>query len=61
MVERFLGKQWEVRYYRDMRVVLMLKDGQIVMLRQFERVCDAVDFFASVKTISDARKLVEEV
>ncbi len=58
MVERFLGKGWEVRYYRDTRMVLLLKDGQIVMLRQFAMVCESVDFFASIKTSADARALV---
>lgn len=61
MVERFIGKTWEIRYYREMMMVIMIHRGEVVMMKVFPKLYMAVDCYASVKTVGDAKDLLEEV
>lgn len=60
MVEKFLGKSWSVRYYRNIRTVEVCSGDVIVWLMYYDRTCDAADAYASIKTVGDIRRLLGE-
>lgn len=59
MVEKDVGKFWSVRYYRECKMVEVLYKNTVVISKLFERVCDTVNFYAKLKTVSDIKKLQE--
>lgn len=58
MVEKFIGKHYSVGYSREEKTVQIVYKHTIVFLKVYCRVCDAVDFFASLKNVSDIKELL---
>lgn len=58
MVEKFLGKRWSVRYYRNSKTVEVCRGDVIVWLVHYDRTCDAADAYASIKTVGDIKRML---
>lgn len=58
MVEKFIGKHYCVGYSREEKTVQIAYQHTLVFLKVYRRVCDAVDFFAFLKNVSDIKELL---
>lgn len=58
MVKKFIGKHYSVGYSRKEKTVQIVYKHTLVFLKVYRRVCDAVDFFASLKNVSDIKELL---
>lgn len=59
MTEKYLGTHWTVCYSRKNKTVEIFHKDRMIFCKVYRRVCDAVDVFASLKTVSDIKILLD--